>query len=180
MSRAPSRTPAADRTPPRLRRAYYDCRYGQLHLHNAIPAGGGFDELTALIGLHGAGETGRVFASLLPVLGVDRSVYALDLPGCGETDPSPGVEPLAASVLATGDFVDSMRIRQFDLIGRAEGCTIARRLAEQRPTAVRRLVLIGDADPRLPAGRPVLALTAAEAAAEGFEARVLTFLSPGT
>ena len=27
-------------TPPRLRRAYYDCRYGQLHVHNAIPAGG--------------------------------------------------------------------------------------------------------------------------------------------
>ena len=37
---------------PRLRRAYFECRYGQLHVHNAIPAGGGFDEQTTLVCLH--------------------------------------------------------------------------------------------------------------------------------
>ena len=45
--------------PPRLRRAYFECRYGQLHVHNAIPVGGGFDELTTLVCLHGTGSSGR-------------------------------------------------------------------------------------------------------------------------
>ena len=92
---------------PRLRRAYYDCRYGQLHLHNAIPGGGGFDELTSVICLHGAGETGRVFMPLLAALGEARSVYAPDLPGAGESDPAPGETAVDAAVHAVADFVDS-------------------------------------------------------------------------
>ena len=43
---------------PRLRRAYFECRHGQLHVHNAIPDGGGFDEQTTLICLHGSGGHG--------------------------------------------------------------------------------------------------------------------------
>ena len=34
--------PLANRFPvsePRVRRGYFECRYGQLHVHNAIPAG---------------------------------------------------------------------------------------------------------------------------------------------
>ncbi len=89
----PSKSQDRVRPAPRLRRAYYDCRYGQLHLHNAIPGGGGFDELTPVICLHGTGETGRVFMPLLAALGEDRSVYALDLPGAGESDPAPGEPP---------------------------------------------------------------------------------------
>ena len=46
---------------PRLRRAYFECRHGQLHVHNAIPDGGGFDELTTLICLHGSAGSGRMF-----------------------------------------------------------------------------------------------------------------------
>src|SRR4051794_21687809 len=42
---------------PRLRRAYFECRYGQLHVHNAIPAGGGFDEKTTLVCLHASSGT---------------------------------------------------------------------------------------------------------------------------
>jgi hypothetical protein len=46
MSKRLTRAAGLEPGAPRLRRAYHDCRYGQLHLHNAIPAGGGFDELT--------------------------------------------------------------------------------------------------------------------------------------
>ena len=31
---------------PRVRRGYFESRYGQLHVHNAIPPGGGFEEGT--------------------------------------------------------------------------------------------------------------------------------------
>ena len=76
--------------PPRLRRAYFECRYGQLHVHNAIPAGGGFDELTTLICLHASSSTGRVFLELSRILGASRSIYSPDTPGCGESDAPPG------------------------------------------------------------------------------------------
>src|ERR1044072_9409882 len=71
---------------PRLRRAYFECRHGQLHVHNAIPVGGGFDELTTLICLHGAAGTGRMFLEVSKRLGNSRSIYSPDLPGCGESD----------------------------------------------------------------------------------------------
>ena len=168
---------ASGRAAPRLRRAYYDCRFGQLHLHNAIPAGGGFDELTTVICLHGYGQTGRVFVPLLLPLGFERSVYALDLPGHGESDPAPGVEPVAAAAQAVGDFVDSMRIRRFDLIARAEGCAAARLLAEQRSQAVRRIVLLADPAGRPLAGHPVLAVPAVQLDAPDLAERLLGFLA---
>lgn len=177
MSKAMKQAQAV-RPPPRLRRAYFDCRYGQLHVHNAIPAGGGFDELTTLICIHGAGQTGRVFHGLLGELGYERSIYALDLPGCGVSDPSPGVDPAEAAVHAVEDFLDSMRIRRFDLLAQAEGCVVLRRLAAQRP-GLRRVVLLAE-----PAGvraaalpQPALQLSAAEAQAPERNRRLETFLT---
>src|ERR1041384_7014879 len=69
---------------PRVRRGYFECRYGQLHVHNAIPPGGGFEEGTSLLCIHAAGMSGRLFQKFLPLAGRDRSVYAPDLRGSGE------------------------------------------------------------------------------------------------
>jgi len=165
-----------DQTPsaPRLRRAYYECRYGQLHLHNAIPGGGGFDELTPVICLHGAGESGRAFMPVLPALGAARSVYALDLPGAGESDAAPGESAVDAAVHAVGDFVDSMRIRQFDLIARGPAAAAALKLLETRGPAVRRVVLLGADGVR---GAPkLLLLSAAETASPQLPARLVELL----
>jgi len=167
------------RPPPRVRRAYYDCRYGQLHLHNAIPSGGGFDELTPLVCLHGAGQTARIFMPLLQPLGLARSVYALDLPGAGESDPAPGVDPVEAAVHAVTDFVDSMRIRSFDLLARAEGCNAAMRVLEQRGAAVRRVVLLGSTVPANTSAR-LVAVPLAEADAPEFAVRLVKLLAGPT
>jgi len=142
---------------PRVRRAYFDCRFGQLHVHNAVPPGGGFDELTTVICLHGAGETGRVFLPVLQVLGSNRSAFAPDLPGCGESDPAGDVDAVTAGTQAVTDFVLSMRIRSFDLVARARGCEIAQRLAQLPDTGLRRAVLIIDP---LPGGQPPAGLGA--------------------
>lgn len=147
------------RPAPRLRRAYYDCRYGQLHLHNAIPGGGGFDELTAVLCIHGSGETGGAFMPLLAVLGYERSVYAPDLPGCGGSDPAPGEAAVDAGVHALADFLDSMRIRSVDLVTRGDGQEIAQRLAKLRGAGVRRVVHLAAAEAQAPdAGRKLLAM----------------------
>lgn len=141
-----AKAPAPIRPPPRLRRAYYDCRYGQLHLHNAIPSGGGFDELTSVVCVHGSNETARVFVPLLGVLGLERSVYAPDLPGYGESDPAAGQSSIDAGVNALADFLDSMRIRSVDLLARGDGAEIAQRLAKLRGAGVRKVVALSTVD----------------------------------
>jgi pimeloyl-ACP methyl ester carboxylesterase len=128
---------------PRLRRAYFECRHGQLHVHNAIPAGGGFDEQTTLVCLHASSSTGRSFLELSKILGKSRSVYSPDTPGCGESDPPPKPLGIAGYAEAIGDFLDSMRFRQIDLLGAHSGAAVAAEIAIARPKLVRKLVMIG-------------------------------------
>lgn len=140
MSRTTPR-PQGAAAEPRVRRGYFECRYGQLHVHNAIPPGGGFEEGTPLVCLHGTQGSGRSFKGMLALTGRDRSVYAPDLPGYGESDgPDQGLS-VAEYAAAVGDFLDSMRLRQVDLLGHGAGSVLATELALARGTQVRRLVL---------------------------------------
>jgi pimeloyl-ACP methyl ester carboxylesterase len=173
----PSKSQEQVRPAPRLRRAYYDCRFGQLHLHNAIPGGGGFDELTPVICLHGAGETGRVFMPLLAALGEARSAYAPDLPGVGESDPAPGETAVDAAVHAIADFVDSMRIRSFDLVARGTAAQVALKLLETRGPSVRRVVMLGVDGVR--SGPKVTVLSSAEVASPQLPSRIVDLLRAG-
>jgi pimeloyl-ACP methyl ester carboxylesterase len=133
--------------PPRLRRAYFECRYGQLHVHNAIPVGGGFDELTTLVCLHGAAATGRSFLELSRRLGRTRSVYSPDLPGSGESDGPGGTLSATAGAEAIADFLDSMRFRQVDLLGVGTAAATVVELAIARPKVARKVVLLGTVQP---------------------------------
>src|ERR1700683_2980377 len=129
-------------TPPAVRRGYFECRYGQFHVYNTMPRGGGFEEGTTLVCLHEVPFSGRVFNRLQSLLGRERSVYAPDLPGYGESDAPaapPSIEDYAAAI---GDFLDTMRLRQVDLLGCQAGALIAAELAIARPQQVRRGVLV--------------------------------------
>jgi pimeloyl-ACP methyl ester carboxylesterase len=150
MAKATDRGRAAE-VEPRVRRGYFECRYGQLHVHNAIPPGGGFNEAAGLLCLHPTPLSGRVFLQLLRLLGRDRSVYAPDLPGFGESDAPPSRPAIADYAAAMADFCDTMRFRQIDVLGAQTGAFIAAELAINRPTLVRRVVcaslpLAGDAE----------------------------------
>lgn len=112
-------------------------------MHNAIPAGGGFDELTTLICLHASSSTGRCFLELSRILGKTRSIYSPDLPGCGESDAPPKALSITGYAEALGDFIDSMRFRQIDLLGAHSGAAVAAELAIARPKVVRKLVMVG-------------------------------------
>ena len=126
----------------RARRGYFECRYGQLHVHHAMPRGGGFEEGTPLLCLHDLPGSGRVFGRLLPLAGEDRSVYAPDLPGFGESD-GPGARPtMAEYAAALGDFLDSMRLRTLAVLGLRGGAVPATELALSRPAQVRRVILV--------------------------------------
>lgn len=126
----------------RVRRGYFECRYGQLHVHNAMPPGGGFEESTALMCLHDCPGSGRVFAEFLALAGRDRSVYAPDLPGFGESDPPAAGVTIGDYAAALGDFLDSMRLRQLDVLGHRAGSLIAAELALTRPAQIGRVVMV--------------------------------------
>ena len=126
----------------RVRRTYFECRFGQLHVRTAFPTSGGFDEHTTLLCLHQSPRSGRVFEKFLPVIARDRSVYAPDTPGHGESDPPPHKPGIADYAGAIADFVDAMRFRQIDLLGHQSGALIAAELAVLRPDQVRRVVLV--------------------------------------
>jgi pimeloyl-ACP methyl ester carboxylesterase len=125
----------------RTRRAYFDCRFGQLHVRTAFPATGGFDEQVTLFCLHPEHGSSRVFAGLLPEIGAVRSVYAPDLPGCGESDPAP-TSSMADFAAAISDLANDLRLRQIDVLGMSRGAGVAVELAASRPELVRRLVLM--------------------------------------
>jgi pimeloyl-ACP methyl ester carboxylesterase len=142
-----------------MRRAYFDFKHGQLHVRTAFPGTGGFDEQVTLFCLHGAQGSSRSFAQLLPVIADVRSVYAPDLPGYGESDPSPNAT-LSEAAGAVADLAADLRLRQIDLLGIQSGAAVALELAAAKPELVRRLVLIGvPVTARLPAVKqPALVL----------------------
>lgn len=149
--------PTARNTPDSLavrsRRAYFDCRYGQLHVRTAFPATGGFDEQVTLLCLHPDDSTSRVFDHLLPLAATARSVYAPDLPGCGESDGAAAGSPATiAAAAAVADLVTDLRLRQVDVLGLHGGSAVAVELALSHPGLVRALVLVGAA----PAARMAL------------------------
>ncbi len=125
----------------RTRRAYFDCGFGQLHVRTAFPATGGFDEQTTLLCLHPSEGSSRSFDRFLPEIGTQRSVYAPDLPGFGESDPAP-TRNFTDAARAVLDFATDLRLRRVDLLGFGFGAGVAMELAAANAELARRLVLM--------------------------------------
>jgi pimeloyl-ACP methyl ester carboxylesterase len=125
-----------------MRRAYFDFKFGQLHVRTAFPTTGGFDEQVTLICLHSREGSSRTFARFLPEIADQRSVYAPDLPGFGESDPAPSAG-YAEAARAIIDLSADLRLRQIDVLGQRFGAAVALELAVGRPDLVRKLVIVG-------------------------------------
>lgn len=71
----------------------------------------------------------------------NASVYALDLPGHGRSDP-PGRDSIEAYAAVVLTFIEQMGLRDVVLLGRSMGGAIAQLIGLQRPPAVSGLVLV--------------------------------------
>jgi pimeloyl-ACP methyl ester carboxylesterase len=83
-----------------------------------------------------------MFERFLALAGRDRSVYAPDLPGFGDSDPPASRPAIVDYAAAIGDFLETMRFRQIDILGYHTSSLIAAELAVTRPKQVRRVVLV--------------------------------------
>ncbi len=133
---------AARRPVINLRRAYFECRYGQLHVRTAFPSTGGFDELTPLLCLHESPRSSASFGVFLADMARDRSVYACDLPGHGESDPPAQAPSIGDYAAAIGDLLDALRLREVDIVGIGTGAATAVELGIARGQGIRRLALV--------------------------------------
>jgi pimeloyl-ACP methyl ester carboxylesterase len=70
-------------------------------------------------------------------------VYAPDAPGCGESDAPQAAPSVHDYAQAFGDLLDTLRLRQVDVLGYQFGSLCAAELAIARPEQVRRVVLVG-------------------------------------
>jgi pimeloyl-ACP methyl ester carboxylesterase len=87
-------------------------------------------------------NSSRIYRTFLGHMGVDRFAVAPDTPGFGDSDPpaqQPGIPDYAA---AMGDLIDALGFDQVDVMGYHTGSETCVELALQRPSQVRRLVLV--------------------------------------
>lgn len=96
-----------------------------------------------LLLLHGWGGSSRYWKSTLQCLADRRTVYALDLPGYGDSPPwtnghATSIQSVATLVI---EFADALGLDHFDLNGHSLSSSVSVYVAVNAPARVRRLVL---------------------------------------
>lgn len=154
-----------DPATPRLRRAYLDGPYGQIHVRIAEPERRGRRQ-PPLVLLHQTPLSGRMFERIMLHLAVGRRVIAVDTPGYGESD-----RPIERPSLAQygNAIVTALTPRfgsRFDWLGYHTGAVIAADLAARHPRRTCRAVLISV--PLFEPARRAALLAQLAAPAEGY------------
>lgn len=140
----PPKSYAGPLQPGVMRRAYTDCRFGQLHyVRAAPPAPAGFPTLVLL---HQNPSSWLEYVYLVEALATDREVVVFDTPGNGMSDGPAGPMSMQDYAAAFADGLDALRLgrdRPVDVFGFHTGTFLAAELALHRPERVGRLVLSG-------------------------------------
>jgi pimeloyl-ACP methyl ester carboxylesterase len=132
-------TMALDAPPSRVRKAYANGPFGQIHYRYS---GGRQSTETPLMCLHASPLSGIVYDYWLTEMGKDRFTVAPDTPGYGGSD-TPQEPPLIADLAdAMIGFMDSTDLHVVDVMGYHTGSLIAADLAVRYPDRVRAVVMI--------------------------------------
>ena len=132
--------PAAAALQVPVRKGYARGRFGLIHYRFSQPTLA--EGRTPLLCFHMSPYSGRIYETLLPVIGVDRFAVAPDTPGFGDSDPPAAQPSIGDYASAMGDLIDALGFGRVDLLGYHTGSQTCVELALQRPQQVRRLVLI--------------------------------------
>lgn len=112
----------------------------------------------------------------IPALARHFTVYAPDLLGIGFSDRVPTLDcSMRASAQRTLNFLDTVGVRDFDLVGTSHGGALTTVMAASAGERVRRLVLVAPANPWSRAGRKRIHALSMVAGAWLFRAAFLRF-----
>ncbi len=117
-------------------RRYVDLPHGQILVRRQGGAG------RPILVLHDVPGGSAAEQETLQALAAERPVYALDLPGCGGSDPLP--QPSAEGyVEVLAQAIEALALGRVDLIAEGFATPLALALAARRPDLVHALVLDG-------------------------------------
>ena len=133
-----------DSTLVRLERDFVTVGYGQLHFRRAEPAGAaGRSVANPVLCLHQTPSSSQVFVEFMGELASDRTVFAVDTPGLGESDlpeAPPDIEDYAKAI---AEFLDAEQLTEVDIVGYHTGASIALELAARQPERIGSMMLVG-------------------------------------
>jgi pimeloyl-ACP methyl ester carboxylesterase len=132
-------------TRPAIRRAYANCRFGQLHFHVAKPEASGITAPTLIL-LHQNPSSSVEYSALIEDMARDRRVFAFDTPGYGMSDRPDAPQSIASYAAAIGDGIRALGLADagpVDLYGFHTGTLLAIELAMEFGPEVGRLALTG-------------------------------------
>ena len=84
-----------------------------------------------LLLVHGLGGSWRTWTPVLDELTAEREVIAVDLPGHGETPPSPGEASIDTLADAVASFLESQDLEGVDVVGNSMGGRLVLELARR-------------------------------------------------
>ncbi|MDX2222926.1 MAG: alpha/beta hydrolase [Rhodospirillaceae bacterium] len=126
-------------TQAKLKRAYADGPYGQIHYRAVRGAESG---KTPLVCLHASPLSGIVYENWIAEMGKDRDCFAPDTPGFGNSDAPPAPVEIPDFARAIIRFMDEIGVRQADVMGYHTGSFTSVELARSYPDRIRKVVLI--------------------------------------
>lgn len=106
------------------------------------PGPEGSKGLSPLVFIHGFGANLNQWRYNLPVLSQDRSVYALDLLGFGDTAKASTLYAADLWAAQVADFIDQVVGRSVLLVGHSLGALVALTVAHHHPEWVDRLAMV--------------------------------------
>ncbi len=105
-------------------------------------AGSGHERRRPAVLVHGLADTCRTWNKIAPALARDRRLYALDLPGHGRTSRYDGPYDVSWYAGLIVEWIRSLGLEEFDLIGHSLGGGIAMRILLDAPARIHRLALV--------------------------------------
>ena len=124
-----------------LRKTYVDGSYGQIHgryvEHETATA-------LPLVCLHQSPKSSLEFERFVQAASTERSVYAFDYPGYGNSDAAPSEAETTIEMYAREIWValDQLNIDRVDLFGNHTGSKVAVEMAIQQPKRVATIAMI--------------------------------------
>lgn len=130
--------------------------------------------------IHGVGMRAEAWGPQIDVLSQDHHVFAVDMPGHGESDPLPGQPQLADYVAWAARVVRALGVGPVSVAGHSMGSLIATGLAVEHPDLVRRAALLNGVFRRSPEAKAAVLARAAEISAgqAGIDAPLSRWFGP--